>query len=83
MVRRNSRVTIFQRSAHGGEVGGESGKEFWRSLVLIVLSCFVQRSLFFGVVVVFCAMGSGSGSESDRAEQESSRLRHRTLCQHC
>jgi hypothetical protein len=40
-------------------LGGESGKEFWRSLVLIVLSCFVQWSLFFdvGVDVVVCAMG--------------------------
>jgi hypothetical protein len=57
MVRRNSEVTIFQRSAQGSEVWGKNGKEFWRSLVLVALSCFVQWSLFFGVVAVVCAIG--------------------------
>jgi hypothetical protein len=88
MVRRNSKVTIFQRSAQGGEVGG---RKWERVLAVVGVDCPVLFRAMESVLWRWrrcCCLCYGSGIESeieiDRAEQEeSSRLRHRTLCRHC
>ena len=55
------------------------GKDFWRVVGVPVLFRALE-SISFGVVVVACATGV---KVTERQEEESLMLRHRTVCRRC